>query len=144
MTKPLKTSNNAAVVFATRQEYILHLKYYLTAKQEKEVITTLGYVCFVVLNHYLRKANMDDYNFSDTTVASTLGMPVRTVKNTRQKLSKVGWFIQRIFRNTGSTPITVTAIGKERVQALKACTADSFQKILNDYLTSERIYETTN
>ncbi len=126
------------VTFVTKQKYTIHLKYYLTTKQEKEVITTLGYVCFVILNHYLRKASMDDHNFNDSLVTKDLGIPLRTVSDTRRKLIQSGWFIQRTFRSAGVTPIIATAIGKEQVQALKARTTGSFQKMFNEYRISRK------
>jgi hypothetical protein len=93
---------------------------YLPIAQKGKVLGILGPTTFIVLVHYFDKISLHSFDFDDATVAKELGLPERTIRKARQKLTREGWVFQFIYRNPAVKPTMVTLVGEHTVRRHKS------------------------
>lgn len=95
-------------------------KQYVSAKQRKAIITTLGDSACMLFMYYVDKAGVPGFGFKDSVVAHALGWPIRKVQKERLRLVKAGWLYQYTERKKYSNQGTWhTCLGTESVLVAK-------------------------
>jgi hypothetical protein len=60
--------------------------------QEKEIIHVAGHLGLLLMERYVALATLPNPNLEDKVLATMLDTSERTVRSTRTKLTKAGWF----------------------------------------------------
>lgn len=84
---------------------------YLTLKQKKEVMKLVGDSGLVLLEFYLSKLNVPQYEYKDEKTAIALGWTVRKVLEYRLRLVKADLFKQESY-GSGSRKAVITTVGE--------------------------------
>jgi len=87
---------------------------YLTSSEKKELITECGDAALILYEHYIAKAGLRDYKYTDSKNAFALGWEPSKAKRIRLKLEKANYLKTIVYRNKQGN-YTVTYIGKENV-----------------------------
>lgn len=134
----MKKSNNICKLLGvgdTRK--IKHVSHYLTLQQQRTIIAKMTHAHLTVLNHYFYKLGTKSFDFSDSKVAKTLGMPVRSVQRIRLDLVKAGWVYQFTYSSNKAVSTKVTVIGRESVQLYKKEKPETLSSIFAKILELE-------
>lgn len=115
-TAPSRKVPKLNIVLADETQTTLYLNHYLTSRQKKEAIQELGYLNFIILDHYFFKASMKNTDFTDTTLSKELGISERQIQIARLRLIKTGWFLQLNYNSTAGKPVLITILGKNNVR----------------------------
>ena len=134
LQKP-QTKQTISAVFAGTKQKAKHVSQYLTLKQKREIITTLGVNCYVVLDHYYYKANAKSNDFSDCKVAKELGLNERLIQLTRLSLIRAEWFFQRTYSTHDAIPIKATVIGIANVKLFKSNPVNAISRMMQEINT---------
>lgn len=99
-----------------RQTNVLHVKYYLSDSNRRELIKTIGDPACLLFDYYLRMASKEDREITDSDVASQFGWDIQKVQRYRRALQKNGWFRRSSFSYPDGRKGITYYIGKEPVQ----------------------------
>ena len=83
---------------------------YLTIEQKREIMSECNDAGLILLEFYVSKQHIDNYNFADKVAANELGWRKQKVQRTRLALEKSGLFKTHKDGNT-----TVICIGRSQV-----------------------------
>jgi len=87
-----------------------------TPQQEKEIIRDAGHIGLLVMERYAALATLTDPLLEDDVLATMLDTSEQTIRKTRNKLTKAGWFLRTRFKKEGEITITYD-VGKPAVKA---------------------------
>ena len=91
-------------------------KTYISTKQRKELIETVGDSGTILYHHYFDKAAYRNFNLMlDKQTAYELSWPVRKVARERTKLIKEGWVLLHTYSSPINGKFYVTVLGKKAV-----------------------------
>ncbi len=93
----------------------MNTKVYLSIKENRELIETLGDAAALLFSFYLRKYGTPDYLYQDIDVARSIGWTQRKVQDVRRKLIKGGLFYQATATYPDRRKVTTTYLGKQKV-----------------------------
>ena len=85
-----------------------------TAEQEKEIIADAGHIGLLVMERYVALGTLTNPLLEDNVLATMLDTSEQTIRKTRNKLTKAGWFLRTKFKKEGEL-IVVYDIGKQAV-----------------------------
>ena len=88
---------------------------YLTLKQKKELIKTVGDSGLILMEYYLLKAGIPNFEFTDGKTASALGWKERKVQINRLKLTKAGWYYETSGRYSDGRHLTTYYLGEDEI-----------------------------
>ena len=83
----------------------------LSLKDKKFVVSLINEVGLYLLEFYMSKSSVPQYEYSDAKTAQALGWTLGKTKDNRLKLEKVNLFKQDTY-GTGEKKAVVTTIGK--------------------------------
>ena len=83
-------------------------------KQEKEIIAVAGHLGLLLMERYMALATITNPNLEDNTLATMLDTSERTIRATRSKLTKAGWF-RRTKQTVNGETCLLYDIGKQAV-----------------------------
>jgi hypothetical protein len=100
-----------------KKESKLHLKYYVSDAERRELIQTLGEPACLLFEHYLRKAGLGkgDDVLTDNDAAFHFSWDPQKAKRNRLKLTKAGWFRQMSYKSLNGRKAVTYYVGKEAV-----------------------------
>lgn len=84
---------------------------YLTLAQKKEVMKLVNDAGLILLEFYLAKANVPQYEYRDDKTALALGWTVRKVQDTRRKLESKDLFSQEVY-GSGTRKAVITKVAE--------------------------------
>ena len=86
-----------------------------TDNEAKEIIANAGALGLVLMDYYKAIAMQTKPDMEDSTLADKhLGVGVKSITNTRLKLTKAGWFIRRLDKRKGKE-VVIYLVGKVAV-----------------------------
>lgn len=89
--------------------------HYLTEKEKKEVILECGDSALILIDYYISKGNIPNYEFNDSKTGYALGWKKEKVQRHRLLLEKNGYLYTKLFKASDGDRIINTYIGKENV-----------------------------
>lgn len=89
---------------------------YFNPEQEKEIINDAGHIGLLVMERYMALSTLTDPVLEDSNLAVMLSVSEQTIRKTRSKLTKAGWFRREKLTIKGEVIITYD-IGKKAVKA---------------------------
>lgn len=108
-----------------KQKTPLHLKYYLSDVERRELIASIGDAAVLLFEHYHREASRAEtassHSLSDATIAQQFGWTEQKVKRYRLALTKLQWFRVRKYSAQDGRKSMTYYIGKDAV-------AESYKK----------------
>ena len=87
---------------------------YLRLEEKKHLMKECGDAATILFEYYLSKAGMENYEYTDSKCAIALGWSTRKVQETRLKLTKAKYFLQRKGKLQGGA-VVFTYLGKDKV-----------------------------
>jgi len=88
---------------------------FLRLEDKKDLMKECGDAAMILFEYYLSKAGLENYEYTDQKCGLALGWSTRKVQETRLKLSRAGYFLQRKGKLQGGTVI-FTYLGKDKVK----------------------------
>ncbi len=100
-----------------KKESKLHLKYYVSDAERRELIQTLGETACLLFEHYLREAGRSkgDDVLTDGDAAFHFSWSRQKAKRTRLNLTNAGWFRQMSYKSLNGRKAVTYYVGKEAV-----------------------------
>lgn len=83
--------------------------------QEKEILSIAGHLGLLLMERYVALASLTNPNLEDTNLATMLDTSERTIRATRGKLTKAGWFRRKKHTDAGEVSFTYD-VGKQAVR----------------------------
>lgn len=102
-------------IYCDKKDKKLHLSYYISTQEQREIQETIGDAGVLLYIHYLRMASMKEPDFSDRNTARSLAWNDRKVRRYRGELKKHGWYLAVGFTRTDGLKGTAYHIGKDAV-----------------------------
>lgn len=99
-----------------KKEKQIHLSYYLSDDERREVIQEIGDAACLTLEYYLRRAGRNKEAITDSIVAWHFGWTEQKAKRQRLALVKHGWFWYVKYTSHDGRKTITYYIGKEAVK----------------------------
>jgi hypothetical protein len=99
-----------------KQDKQIHLTYYLSDNERREVIRNTGDSGCLLLEFYLRRVGRNEGMTTDTLVADHFGWSTQKAKRLRSKLTRHGWFRSVNFKSARGRKAITYYVGKEAVR----------------------------
>lgn len=87
--------------------------YHITLQWKVEVMRELNETALVLLEFYYTKIGQEFNMLNDSGIAETLGWKVTKVRDTRQRLTKHGYFSSSRYRNSDGDVLYSFKLGKD-------------------------------
>ena len=89
---------------------------YLRFNDKKELMSECGDAALILMEYYLSKGGAFGFEFTDEKSADVLGWSERKVGDSRRRLIKAYYFLQKSGRYSDGTVFKTTFLGKKRVK----------------------------
>lgn len=85
-------------------------------EQEKSIIKVAGHLGLLMMERYIALATLPRPVLEDSTLAAMLSVSERTIRATRTKLTKAGWFKRNTYTSNGEQCVTYD-VGQKAVRS---------------------------
>jgi hypothetical protein len=86
------TQYNEIVMRCRKNTKAIYSKYFISDRERREIISTLGDQACMLYEYYLRMVSVGDEELSDTNAAKYFGWNIQKAKRNRLALVRAGWF----------------------------------------------------
>jgi hypothetical protein len=118
LLRTLKTTPNKELVYICEDDKaVLHIKYYVSPQERRNLIQQVKEAGLALFEYYLSLSSKGKQLISDDVTAEHFGWDVAKAKRLRQNLTKAGWFRSESFTYSGGRKGITYYLGKAAVRA---------------------------